>query len=61
MRKTGQEPERYSRKCFYQEERMFFMAYDFYAPTRVLFGAGQLNHLHEQAMPGKKAKPEGTP
>lgn len=31
------------------------MAYDFYAPTRVLFGAGQLNHLHEQAMPGKKA------
>jgi len=26
-----------------------------YDPTRVLFGAGQLNNLHEQAMPGKKA------
>ncbi|MCL1994117.1 MAG: iron-containing alcohol dehydrogenase [Spirochaetes bacterium] len=24
-------------------------------PTRVLFGAGQLNNLHKQAMPGKKA------
>lgn len=31
------------------------MTYNFYAPTRVLFGAGQLNHLHEQAMPGRKA------
>ena len=29
--------------------------YNFFDPTRVLFGAGQLNHLHEQAMPGKKA------
>lgn len=29
-----------------------FMMYD---PTRVLFGAGQLNRLHEQAMPGKRA------
>ncbi|MDO4270373.1 MAG: iron-containing alcohol dehydrogenase [Eubacteriales bacterium] len=31
------------------------MGYMMYAPTRVLFGAGQLSHLHEQAMPGKKA------
>ena len=31
------------------------MNYNFYVPTRVLFGAGQLNHLHEQTMPGKKA------
>ena len=31
------------------------LSYNAYAPTRVLFGAGQLNHLHEQAMPGKKA------
>lgn len=31
------------------------MSYMMYAPTRVLFGAGQLNHLHEQAMPGQKA------
>lgn len=31
------------------------MSYMMYAPTRVLFGAGQLNHLHEQTMPGKKA------
>jgi alcohol dehydrogenase len=32
-----------------------FMSYHMYVPTRVLFGAGQLNNLHEQAMPGKKA------
>ncbi|MCH3942285.1 MAG: iron-containing alcohol dehydrogenase [Atopobiaceae bacterium] len=31
------------------------LTYESYAPTRVLFGPGQLNHLHEQAMPGKKA------
>ena len=31
------------------------MSYMMYAPTRVLFGAGQLNHLHEQALPGSKA------
>lgn len=27
----------------------------FNKPTRVLFGAGQLNHLHEEKLPGKKA------
>lgn len=26
-----------------------------YIPTRILFGAGKLNHLHEQTLPGKKA------
>lgn len=26
-----------------------------YVPTKVLFGVGQLNNLHEQKMPGKKA------
>lgn len=31
------------------------MSYQFFDPTRVLFGAGQLNYLHTQAMPGKKA------
>ena len=31
------------------------MSYMMYAPTRVLFEAGQLNHLHEQALPGNKA------
>ena len=31
------------------------MSYMMYAPTRVLFGAGQLNHLHEQKLPGTKA------
>lgn len=31
------------------------MSYQFFNPTRVLFGAGQLNNLHEQEMPGKKA------
>ena len=31
------------------------MAYQFFNPTRVLFGTGQLNNLHAQTMPGKKA------
>ncbi|MBN7773562.1 iron-containing alcohol dehydrogenase [Clostridium aminobutyricum] len=31
------------------------MSFNYYVPTRALFGAGMLNHLHEQAMPGKKA------
>ena len=31
------------------------MSYMMYAPTRVLFGPGQLDHLHEQTMPGEKA------
>lgn len=31
------------------------MSYNFFVPTRVLFDAGQLNHLHKQTMPGKKA------
>lgn len=29
--------------------------YDQYIPTRILFGAGQLNTLHAQPMPGKRA------
>ncbi|HEY3363105.1 MAG TPA: iron-containing alcohol dehydrogenase, partial [Methanosarcina sp.] len=29
--------------------------YNMYIPTRTLFGAGQLNNLHIQRMPGKKA------
>lgn len=31
------------------------MSYQFYVPTRTLFGAGMLNELHSQTMPGKKA------
>lgn len=31
------------------------MSFSHYIPTRVLFGAGQLNQLHEQTLPGKKA------
>lgn len=31
------------------------MSFNMYVPTRVLFGAGQLNSLYEQKMPGKKA------
>ena len=31
------------------------MNFNFYAPTRVLFGNGQLNNLNIQEMPGKKA------
>lgn len=29
--------------------------FEFYMPTKVLFGAGQLNNLHAEKMPGKKA------
>ncbi len=31
------------------------MSFNFFVPTRALFGAGALNQLHEQTMPGKKA------
>ena len=31
------------------------MNFNFYNPTRILFGAGKLNDLHKQTMPGKKA------
>ena len=31
------------------------MSYQFFTPTRVLFGVGTLGQLHEQTMPGKKA------
>lgn len=31
------------------------MSYNMYVPTRTLFGAGELNNLHKQIMPGKKA------
>lgn len=31
------------------------MSYQFYVPTRTLFGAGMLNEFHSQIMPGKKA------
>lgn len=31
------------------------MNFTFHNPTRILFGAGELNNLHKQAMPGKKA------
>lgn len=31
------------------------MGFKMFVPTRTLFGAGQLNHLHEQSLPGKKA------
>lgn len=31
------------------------MSFNMYVPTRVLFGAGQLNKLYKQKLPGKKA------
>lgn len=31
------------------------MSFQMYVPTRILFGDGQLDNLHQQAMPGKKA------
>lgn len=29
--------------------------FQFFMPTKVLFGAGQLNNLHNEKLPGKKA------
>ena len=29
--------------------------FDFYMPAKVLFGAGRLQSLHEEKLPGKKA------
>jgi alcohol dehydrogenase len=31
------------------------MSFNMYVPTRILFGAGELNNLHSQRMPGRKA------
>ncbi len=31
------------------------MSFNMYVPTRILFGAGMLNQLHNQELPGKKA------
>ncbi len=31
------------------------MSFNYYIPTRVLFGKGQLEQLHKQALPGRKA------
>lgn len=31
------------------------MSFSMYIPTRILFGIGQLNNMHSQTMPGKKA------
>lgn len=31
------------------------MQFNYYVPTKLLFGKGQLSHLHQQVLPGKKA------
>lgn len=31
------------------------MNFNYYIPTKILFGNGQLNNLHKEKMPGKKA------
>lgn len=31
------------------------MSFNYYMPSRILFGKGKLNELHKQALPGKKA------
>jgi alcohol dehydrogenase len=31
------------------------MSFNMYVPTRILFGTGELNNLHSQKMPGRKA------
>lgn len=30
------------------------MNFNYYIPTRILFGRGKLNELHQQQLPGKK-------
>lgn len=37
------------------EDYIMYANFIFRNPTKVLFGAGQLKHLHEEALPGKKA------
>ncbi len=32
------------------------MSFDYYIPTKILFGAGKLNQLAEEKLPGKKAE-----
>ena len=31
------------------------MQFDYFVPTKILFGKGQLSNLHSQKLPGKKA------
>lgn len=31
------------------------MSFQMYVPTRIFFGPGQLSHLHEHTLPGKRA------
>ena len=31
------------------------MSFDYYIPTKILFGAGKLNQLATEPLPGKKA------
>lgn len=34
---------------------VFQMEFNYFIPTRILFGCGQLSHLHEHRLPGKRA------
>lgn len=36
-------------------ERSNMMNFNYFIPTKILFGKGQLNNLHKEALPGKKA------
>jgi alcohol dehydrogenase len=42
-------------KSEYKNKERINMSFNMYIPTRILFGAGQLNNLNKQEMPGKKA------
>jgi alcohol dehydrogenase len=46
-------PRRAEKRTIEQGE--FDMSFNMYVPTRILFGTGELNNLHTQKMPGKKA------
>jgi alcohol dehydrogenase len=39
----------------YRRRRDGIMGFNYFVPTRTLFGAGKLNALHKQQLPGKKA------
>ena len=41
--------------CKMEEKEEFVLEFNYFIPTRILFGKGKLSVLHEQFLPGKKA------
>lgn len=45
---------RFSQTANHKED-FYMYNFNFYMPTKVLFGPGKLNELHTEQLPGKKA------